>query len=100
MKGVFPFMNVAINISLSFGVKIAQRFGHKLIMLIGVVTIAISVFCCSFITSFGVFVAIYAVLVGVSSGLIYMVPVICGWRYFPEKKGTLSTASLLCLLGS
>eukprot|EP00330_Aristerostoma_sp_ATCC50986_P000503 CAMPEP_0114593626 /NCGR_PEP_ID=MMETSP0125-20121206/15220_1 /TAXON_ID=485358 ORGANISM="Aristerostoma sp., Strain ATCC 50986" /NCGR_SAMPLE_ID=MMETSP0125 /ASSEMBLY_ACC=CAM_ASM_000245 /LENGTH=301 /DNA_ID=CAMNT_0001792993 /DNA_START=149 /DNA_END=1050 /DNA_ORIENTATION=+ len=36
------------------------------------------------------FIFLYAILVGISTGLIYMVPVICGWSYFPNKRGAVS----------
>jgi MFS family permease len=90
VKMVFPFMNVAINAMLSFGVKLADKIGHRLLLLLGVLMISLSVFICSFLTSFIAFLCVYAIMVGFSSGLMYMVPVVCGWKYFPEHKGRVS----------
>jgi hypothetical protein len=33
------------------------------------------------------FIAVYAVLVGLPSGLMFMIPLNCGWQYFPDRKG-------------
>ena len=84
---VFPLMNVAINATLSIGVKTAARIGHKLMVSIGIFLIAATVFVVSFITNFWAFLLIYAIVLGVSSGMVYMVPVVCGLKYFPTKKG-------------
>eukprot|EP01017_Pseudomicrothorax_dubius_P015905 TRINITY_DN1813_c0_g1_i6.p1 TRINITY_DN1813_c0_g1~~TRINITY_DN1813_c0_g1_i6.p1 ORF type:complete len:400 (+),score=51.43 TRINITY_DN1813_c0_g1_i6:95-1294(+) len=90
MAGVFPYMNIACNSSLSFGVKLAERFGHKLVMLVGMCIICSCVFAASFVTNFYLFVFVYAVLIGVTSGVIYMLPVQCGFKYFPNNKGRVS----------
>mmetsp|Transcript_36777 Transcript_36777/g.33005 ORF Transcript_36777/g.33005 Transcript_36777/m.33005 type:complete len:164 (-) Transcript_36777:852-1343(-) len=90
MKGVFPFMNVAINSVLSFGIKLSSKIGHKLTLICGIIIIALTVFICSFVTNLYLFIFLYAILVGVSAGLMYMVPIICGWKYFPKKKGAVS----------
>lgn len=29
-------------------------------------------------------------MVGVCGGLLYMLPIICGWRYFPNRRGLIS----------
>jgi hypothetical protein len=29
-------------------------------------------------------------MVGISGGLAYMLPIICGWRYFPNRRGIVS----------
>lgn len=89
VKMVFPLMNVAINSTLSFGVKLAAIIGHKLMATAAIFLIAATVFLVSWITNFWAFLFIYAILLGVSSGMVYMVPVVCGLRYFPTRKGDL-----------
>jgi len=89
VKMVFPLMNVAINATLAFGVKLAARIGHKLVIGVGIFLIAVTVFVVSFITNFWAFLLIYAIVLGLSSGMVYMVPIVCGLRYFPTKKGDL-----------
>lgn len=90
VKGVFPFMMITINAGMSLGVKLANRFGPKIVIGIAMLVFCFSTFVCGFITSFIPFFAVYAGLIGFSSGIIYMVPVNCGWRYFPTKKGKVS----------
>jgi hypothetical protein len=36
------------------------------------------------------FLAYYCVLNGLGSGTCYFVPLVCGWEYFPHKKGIVS----------
>ena len=48
------------------------------------------VFASSFMTTFLGFVAFYPILFGVGIGFSYMAPVICGWEYFPNRKGIVS----------
>jgi len=90
MKGVFPYMMIAINAFLSFGVKLANKIGFKLTSLIFMVWYAACIFLCSFIKSFILFVIVYAAVMGVAGGILYMVPVVCGWKYFPQRKGLVS----------
>jgi hypothetical protein len=33
-------------------------------------------------------------MVGISGGLAYMLPIICGWRYFPDKRGIVSGVTI------
>jgi len=87
VKLAFPLMNLAINGTLSFGVKLANKIGHKTMMWGSIILMAGTVFIVSFIKNFWAFLLIYAIVLGVSSGMVYMIPVVCGLRYFPTKKG-------------
>lgn len=64
-------MNLATNATLALGVKLAVRIGHRLMASIGIVLIAGTVLIVSFITNFWAFLLIYAIMVGVTSGLMY-----------------------------
>jgi len=90
VKMVFPLMFIGINAMLSLGVKTADKIGHKIICFFGVGCIAAAAFVVSFISNYILFIIIYTVMVGLSSGLVYMVPVVCGWKYFPKRKGLVS----------
>lgn len=47
-------------------------------------------FVCSFITDKTTFILVYSGGFGVSAGLIYMMPLECALKYFPNKKGKVS----------
>jgi OFA family oxalate/formate antiporter-like MFS transporter len=44
----------------------------------------------SFVENMALFIVIYSVLIGISTGLMYMLPIVCGWKYFPNNKGMVS----------
>jgi MFS transporter, OFA family, oxalate/formate antiporter len=48
------------------------------------------VFLASFMTSYIGFVLIYPTFFGIGVGFSYMAPIICGWEYFPTKRGLIS----------
>jgi MFS transporter, OFA family, oxalate/formate antiporter len=33
------------------------------------------------------FTAMYCILCGIATGFVYMLPIACGWEYFPQKRG-------------
>ena len=45
------------------------------------------IFLCSFIENFWLFMGIYGTLPAVALGLAYMIPLHCGWAYFPKHRG-------------
>lgn len=75
---------------LSFGIKIAEKVGFKTTMLIGSQLIALAFLIISFVKDIYGLIVIYCLLVGVSGGLLYMLPIVCGWRYFPDHRGLVS----------
>lgn len=87
VKSIFPFMMLTINVMPSFGIKLAEKIGFKVSLTINIIIYSLAVFLCSFITNFWGFFVVYAFVGGVSNGLIYMVPVVLGLKYFPDKKG-------------
>ena len=56
------------------------------------------VFLSSYTTSLGPFLAYFTLMNGLGCGTCYMVPLVCAWEYFPEKKG-LMTGIILGALG-
>ena len=44
----------------------------------------------------GPYLACYTLMNGIGSGMCYMVPLICGWEYFPKKRGLVTG---ICLGG-
>jgi MFS transporter, OFA family, oxalate/formate antiporter len=47
----------------------------------------IGIFCSSYTTTLAPYLALYTGMNGLGCGTCYMVPLVCGWEYFPEKKG-------------
>ena len=80
-------MLFAINFGMPFGVRLSERFGARPVCLATMAVIVVSVFVSGFMDSFGGLIFFYGILFGFASGIIYMIPVTCSWRYFPHWKG-------------
>lgn len=90
MSVIFPILGVITMSVLSFGIKIAERVGFKLTIGVGSITISLAFLIISFVQNMAAFMIIYCIMVGISGGLLYMLPIICGWRYFPNRRGLVS----------
>jgi len=90
VKMVFPFMNLAMNITMYYGLVLGAKIGPRRLCMIGISLIALFTFVSSWITNFAGFLMLYGIGVGLANGLIYMIPINCGWKYFPQKKGAVS----------
>ncbi|CAI2368758.1 unnamed protein product [Moneuplotes crassus] len=58
--------------------------------LIGGVISMGGVFASTYATNLYLFIFLYPILFGIGTGFCYMIPIMCGWEYFPEWKGTVS----------
>jgi len=56
----------------------------KLILLIGSVISLGAIFATTFISNWWAFIVLYAVAFPFGAGLVYSLPMICGWEWFPE----------------
>jgi hypothetical protein len=72
---VFPFVGIITNTVLSFGVKLVDKIGFKPMIFIFGTSIAAAFLIDSFLTNIYGFITVYCVMIGVSTGLIYMLPV-------------------------
>lgn len=45
------------------------------------------IFMSSYTKSLPAFICTYGIMSGVGVGITYFVPMICGWEYFPSRKG-------------
>ena len=52
------------------------------------------VFISSLTVSVGPYLACYCILNGLGCGMCYLVPLICGWEWFPESRGIVSGMTL------
>lgn len=75
MQIVFPILGIATNSVLSFGVKLATRIGYKTLILLAGSIISLAFLILSFINNLAAFIAIYCLMIGVPSGLVYMLPI-------------------------
>ena len=75
MSMVFPILGMITDSVLSFGVKLAEKFGFKSIIFICGMSIASAFFIASWMTNVYGFIVIYCVMIGMATGLAYMLPV-------------------------
>jgi MFS transporter, OFA family, oxalate/formate antiporter len=75
MAIVFPFLGLITDSVLSFGVKLAEKIGFKIMVFMCGSSISIAFLAVSFITNIYGFIAIYCVMIGLATGLVYMLPV-------------------------
>ena len=68
-----------------------QSFVHpKILLTIGSLFMLTGIFVSSFVKSWGAFVFFYGVMYPVGIGIVYYVPIICAWEWFPDHKGLVS----------
>lgn len=87
---VFPILGIVTNSVLSFGVKIGERVGYKLTIFCCGTMISIAFIIVSFVTNVIGFIFVYCVFIGMSTGFSYMLPILCGWKFFPFNRGRVS----------
>jgi len=88
---VTPITGIALNLGQMLGVPLAEKYGPR-VVLFGSILIITSAVCTSyFASSYPLFVALYGIINGFATGMAYMVPVVCGWKYFPNNKGIFLT---------
>jgi OFA family oxalate/formate antiporter-like MFS transporter len=69
------------------GHLIIARWPLKVVLSFGVSIALIGIFVSSFTSSVMSFIILYCACFGIGGGSIYLVPLICGWEYFPKKRG-------------
>jgi hypothetical protein len=75
MSLVFPILGMCANSVLSFGVKLGEKFGVSTVIFGGGFSISLAFLIVSFIHSFWAFLFIYCIMIGIASGLVYMLPI-------------------------
>lgn len=61
-------------------------------MIVGSLIMLGALLAASFCSSWWLFVLFYAVLFPAGIGIVYWMPILCGWEWFPEKKGAVAGA--------
>jgi len=67
-----------------------RRWHPKLLLGVGCAISLSGVYLSSLTESIGPYLAYYCLMNGLGCGMCYLVPMICGWEWFPEKKGLVS----------
>ena len=83
-------------IAMQLGNELMQRINPRLQIVIGGLIYVSAIYCAQFAESFTVFLVIYSVLTGIGFGIVYFVPLLCAWSYFPAKKNLVSGFILCC----
>jgi MFS family permease len=66
-----------------------RKWNVKTIIFVGGTVSLIGKFLSSYTANVYLFVALYGLL-GIGNGLTYMMPLVCCWEYFPERKGLIT----------
>ena len=84
-----PIRAIILMVLLPLGAYLEKTYGPRKIVAIGAVSMAIGVFVLSLVTSPISFVAVFSFAFGIPTVAFY-VPMMCSWRYFPDKRGLLT----------
>ena len=87
---VIPVCLCLIACANPIGCLALKKFHPKLVMTLGMIIGMIGLFIAKAMTSWWLFLIFYAGMMPVSWGLLYSVPVILSWEWFPERKGLIS----------
>jgi len=88
-----PIRAVMLMFLLPIGSMLEKTYGPRKIIGIGAICMTVSVFILGFIKSPFWFVAIFSFGFGVPT-IAFYVPMMCAWRYFPEKRGLITGLSV------
>lgn len=72
------------------GAYYQKRVNPKIVLAVGHILMLSSILIASFMQTWWTFVVFYAILFPIGAGICYWVPIMCGWEWFPERKGLVS----------
>ena len=84
---VLPISLAVMALTNPLGVWLLKKLNPKVVLLIGTLIMIITLFLAKVTTSWWLFVLFYGGLLPISSGLMYTVPIVLGWEWFPNHKG-------------
>lgn len=90
------YVDMALTFSTLLGYQIGaylineKQWNPKLIMFLGASLALVGFITASYTTKEIYFVLLYGSLSGIGLGINYLVPFVCGWKYFPNNKGLVS----------
>ncbi len=84
---IFPSWYFFQTLGMYLATIVGNRLGFKRTAVLAMLSFAGVTFLCSFIENFTLFMAIYGTLPAIALGFAYMIPLHCGWAYFPKHRG-------------
>ena len=87
---VLPVTILVGTFLLPIGAYLAQRMHPKLGILLGASIGISTTFLSSFAKNFWLFLFLYGVMYGIASSVLYIIPIVTGWAFFPHRKGMVS----------
>lgn len=80
----FPITYACCSISMQLGAYLFHKIDLRLQLLIGSVVYACAIYLSQFADTWEQFVLFYSVVAGFGFGIVYFLPVLCGWSYLPQ----------------
>lgn len=68
-----------------FGDKIVGYFGLRTVIFLSVLFLGAGMTIVSLVTNYYAVLATFVILIGPSYGVLYVIPFLCSWRFFPLK---------------
>ncbi len=93
---MYPLNILVSAVYMQFGAILLDRMHPKIQMLLGGSLFSGSIVLMSYTKSYGLFLALQAIINASGVGLIYMLPVRNAWLFYPRKKGMVSGMILMC----
>ena len=72
----------------------SRRWHPKLVLTLGCLVSLLGNYASSLTTSISTYLLCYALMNGIGCGSCYLVPMICGWDHFPQRRGLVTGLSL------
>lgn len=83
---VFPLTYLLSQIVMSNIESLIERFSVVKLNFFGLLSLIVSLFLCSMTQTSFIFYGVYIIFTGIAIGILTMLPIVCGLRYFPENK--------------
>ena len=93
---VFPATLAVGSIAMQAGNMLMDKMHPRLQVVLGGLIWCSAIYCAQFPESFALFFFIYAVIGGIGFGMIYFVPLLCAWSYFPNRRNLVAGIILCC----
>jgi len=87
---VIPLSITVLSFFNPLGAYLMKKYHPKLVLAMGAALMVLGVFLASIVRSWWLFVGCYSGIFSMGAGLIYWTPVICGWEWFPKRRGLIS----------
>lgn len=86
----FSFVLIFFALATVLGGRLQDRFGPRIVAIIGGVLLALGMILASFAHSIGMLVLAYGVISGIGIGFAYVCPISAGVKWFPDKRGLIT----------